>query len=69
MVEQGYNYLDGPIHAMAEFFETRIENLEKLIPLSLPSRNKKQSKKGSKIRKGVIYDNSEDSESEEEHKG
>ena len=31
MIEQGYNYLDGPIHAMAEFFETRIENLEKSI--------------------------------------
>ena len=29
MVEQGYNYLDGPIHSMAEFFETRIKNLEK----------------------------------------
>ena len=33
MVEQGYNYLDGPIHSMAEFFETRIENLEKSIHL------------------------------------
>ena len=29
IVEQGYNYLDGPIHSMVEFFETRIENLEK----------------------------------------
>ena len=47
MIEQGYNYLDGPIHAMAEFFETRIENLEKSIPPSVPSR-KKKSKKASK---------------------
>ena len=23
MVEQGYNYLDGPIYSMAEFFETK----------------------------------------------
>ena len=29
MVDQRYNYLDGPIHAMAEFFKTRIENIEK----------------------------------------
>ena len=26
MVEQGYNYLDGPIHSMAKFYEMRIEN-------------------------------------------
>ena len=24
MVKQGYNYLDGPIHSMAEIFESRI---------------------------------------------
>jgi len=49
MIEQGYNYLDGPIHSMAEFFETRIENLEKSIPPSVPSRNGKQkSRKASK---------------------
>ena len=59
MIEQGYNYLDGPIHAMAEFFETRIENLEKSIPPSVPSRNnKKKSKKGKKKE-----------DSEEEHVG
>ena len=29
MVEQGYNYLDGSIQSMAEFFETRIEILER----------------------------------------
>ena len=48
MIEQGYNYLDGPIHAMAEFFKTRIENLERSIPPSVPSRNGKKSKKASK---------------------
>ena len=58
MVEQGYNYLVGSIHSMAEFFETRIENLEKSIPLSVRSRNRKKSKKGSKKRKGVIFDDS-----------
>ena len=46
MIEEGYNYLDGPIHAMAELFETRIENLEKSIPPSIPTRNSKKSKKG-----------------------
>ena len=55
MVEQGYNYLNGPIHSITEFFETRIENLEKSIPLSVPSRNKKKSKKGSKKRKSVTF--------------
>ena len=28
LVEQGFNYLYGPIHTMAEFFKTRIGNLE-----------------------------------------
>ena len=46
----GYNFLDGSIHAMVEFFETRIENLEKLIPPSVPSRNSKKNNKG--LRKG-----------------
>ena len=38
MVEYGYNYLDGPVYFMTEFFETRIENLEKSMPPSAPSR-------------------------------
>ena len=29
MMEQGYNYLDDSIQSMSEFFETRIENLER----------------------------------------
>ena len=66
MVKQGYNYLDSPIHFMAEFFETRIENLEKSIPPSVPSRNRKKSKRGSRI---MSFDDSRDEDSEEEHKG
>ena len=50
MVGQGYNYLDGPIHSMEVFFETRIENLEKSISPSVPSRNRKNPRKG--LRKG-----------------
>ena len=67
MVEHGYNYLDGLIHAMAEFFETRIENLEKSIPPSVPSRNNRESKKGSKKRKVVSFDDSDDDDSDEGH--
>ena len=69
MIEQGYNYLYGVIHAMAEFFETRIENLEKSIPPSVSSRNKKNSKKGPKKRKVVTFDDSNDEDLEEEHNG
>ena len=69
MIEQGYNYLDGPIHSMEVFFETRIENLEKSISPSVPSRKRKKSKKVSKKRKGVTFDDSEDEDSEKEHKG
>ena len=69
MVEQGYNYLDGPTHSMAEFFETRIENLEKSIPPSIPSRNNKKSKKGSKKRKLVTFDDSGNEDSDQGHSG
>ena len=69
MVEQGYNYLDGLIHSMAEFFKTRIDNLEKSIPPSVPSRKNRKSKKGSKKRKLVIYDDSDDEDSDEGHSG
>ena len=49
MLEQGYNNLDGPIHSMAEFFETRIESLQKSISASVLSRNNRKTKiKGSK---------------------
>ena len=32
MVEHGYNYIDGAIQSMAEFFVTRIENLDRFYP-------------------------------------
>ena len=58
MVEQGHNYLHGPIHSMVKFFMSRIENLEKSIPPSVPSRNRKKNKKGSKKRKIATSNNS-----------
>ena len=67
MVEQGYNYLDGPIHPMVEIFETRIKNLEKSIPSSDPSRNNNRIKKGSKKRKSVTFDEADDEDSDEGH--
>ena len=69
MVEQGYNYLDDPIHSVAEFFETRIENLEKSIPPSVPSSNRKRKKKGYKKRKAVTFNNSDDENSDQGHPG
>ena len=69
MVEQGYNYLDGAIHSMAEFFETRIKNLEKSIPPSVLSRNNKKGKKGSKNRKRVACNNSDDDDSDQGYTG
>ena len=69
MVEQGYNYFNGVIHSMAEIFKTGIENLEKSIPPSVPSRNKEISKKGSKKSKAVTFGDSKDEDSEEEYKG
>ena len=69
MVKQGYNYLDGPIHSKVEFFETRIENLEKSITPSVPSRDYRKSKKGSKKRKLVTFDDSEDENSDQRHSG
>ena len=51
---------------MAEFFETRIENIEKSIPPSIPSRNRKKSKKK---KKGVTFNDSDDEDSDEKHKG
>ena len=64
MIEQGYSYLDGPIHSMAGFFATRIKKLKKSIPPCVSSRNKKkskkESKKESKKRKLVTFGDSED---------
>ena len=68
MIEQGYNYLDGLIHCMAEFFETRIGNLEKSIPPSVLSRNRKKSKKGYKKGKSITLRDFDDKENEQKGK-
>ena len=60
MDKEEYNYLDGPIYSMIEFFETMIKNLEKSIPPSVPSRNNKKSKKGIKKRKSVTFNDIEE---------
>ena len=54
---------------MAEFFETRIAKLKKLIAPSAPSKNSKKNKKGSKKRKAATCNDSEDKDSDDEHKG
>ena len=68
MLEQGHNYLDGPIHSMREIFETRSKNVEKSIPSSIPSRNKMKPNKVSKKRKAVTFGVSEDEDLEDEYK-
>ena len=50
MVEQGYNYLEGSIQNMREFFKTKIENLERIDPKKDP----KKEKTTSPTRKGNI---------------
>ena len=67
IVEQRYKHLDGPIHSTAEFFETGIENLEKSIPPSIPSRNNRKNKKGFKKRKALTFDDFDDEDSDEGH--
>ena len=69
MVEQGYNYLDDSIDFMAEFFQTRIANLEKSISQSVYSRNNRKSKKGSKKRKLVSFNNFYNEDSDQRHTG
>ena len=54
---------------MAEFFKTRIENLKKSIPQIVPSRDNMKGKKGSKKRKTVTFNNSEEKDSDEGQKG
>ena len=69
MIGKGSNYLDSPLHAMTEFFKTRIENVEIPIPLSVPLRNNSKNKKCSKKRTVVTFDDFEDKDSGEEHSG
>ena len=54
---------------MAEFFETRIKNMERSIPPSVPSRNNRKSKKGFKKRKLVTFVNSDYDNSDQGKKG
>ena len=56
-----------PFHG--RIFETWIENLEKLIPSCVPSRNNRKSKEGSKKRKAVAVNNSDDEETDQGHTG
>ena len=56
MVEQGYNYFNSPIHSMTEFFETRIENIEKIIPLSVPLTNENKEKNLKKSKATFLVD-------------
>ena len=64
IVEQGNNYLDGPVHFMAKFFEKRKKNLEKSIPPTVLTRNKRKSKKGCKKRKSTNFNDSDNEDSE-----
>ena len=69
MVEQGHNYLDRPVQAMSDFYETRIENLENSIPPSVPPRTKNKDKKWPRKRKGLTFNNTEDEDSDQDEKG
>ena len=46
MVEEGYNYLYGPIRSMEKFSKTRIKNLEKSIPHVFPQEIAREVNKG-----------------------
>ena len=68
MAEQGYNFLDGPIHSMVDCFQIKIENLEKMILSSVPSWHKTK-KRASKKRKATFLDELQDKNSGEETSG
>ena len=65
MTEQGYNYIDDAmtLHHMADFFETRCENLE-VKPTG--KKSSKDSKKPSKKHKAVQFATSDEESSEDE---
>ena len=67
MVEQGPSYLDGSIQNMAEFFETRIENLERFD--SKKESNKSQNTKSNKKRKHSNQNVSEEKNSQGKENG
>ena len=58
MVKQGYNYLDGSIQSMAEFFETRNENPERLDSKNYSNKGQKTkaNKNGKHSNKNVSGD-------------
>ena len=64
MTEQGYNYMDDAINVnhMADFFETRCENLE-VKPTG--KKSNKDDKKASKKRKTVQFTTSDEESSED----
>ena len=47
-VKQGYNYLDDSIQSMAEFFEIKIENIER-FDSEKDSRRTSSTRKGNKL--------------------
>ena len=67
MTEQGYNYLDVTVTVqnMADFFESRSENLEVKTGIKKAKRNKNKS---SKKRKAVQFEEESDEESSEDEK-
>ena len=67
MTEQGYNYLDVSVTVqnMADFFESRSENLEVKTGIKKAKRNKNKS---SKKRKAVQFEEESDEESSEDEK-
>ena len=52
-VEQGHNYLDGSIQNMTEFFETRIENLERFDSKKNSRNQDNKPNKSTKKRKHI----------------
>ena len=67
MTEQGYNYLDVSVTVqnMADFFESRSENLEVKTGIKKAKRNKTKS---SKKRKAVQFEEESDEESSEDER-
>ena len=60
MIEHGINGIDSTVKEMADFFKTRVENLEPRIneKLSSTASKKKKEKKTNKNRKQDDYDSS-----------
>ena len=63
MTEQSYNYLDRSIQEMSGFFETRVENLETPAP---PEAVRSLTRKNSKKRKAVSFEDSDENSSDDD---